>query len=53
MEKITLRLTWKHIRADLARYRATDGWSYPAIFVLCPGAPRRHLLPHWPLALAV
>ena len=36
--RISLKTTWQNILSDLSRYRVTDKRSYPAIFVMCPGA---------------
>ncbi len=33
-----MKTTWRYILQDLARYRITEQRSYPAIFVMCPGA---------------
>lgn len=46
---ISLKKTWENIKCDLARYRATDKRSYPALLLMSPGliAGVYYRIGHW------
>ncbi len=46
---ISLKKTWEYIKRDLARYRATDKRSYPALVIMAPGmiAGIYYRIGHW------